>query len=100
MTMGLAGTKVVVVGLGKSGIAAARLLLAQGAHVVANDAADAPHASADALALREAGAELALGGHDPALFRSADRIVVSPGVPPLAALDAAAARGIPIVSEV
>jgi len=35
------------------------------------------------------------GGHDPALFTSVDRIVLSPGVPPMAALDAADRAGIP-----
>jgi UDP-N-acetylmuramoylalanine--D-glutamate ligase len=50
--------------------------------------------------VRAAGAELALGAHDAALFTSVDRIVVSPGVPPLAALDAADRAGIPIASEV
>lgn len=94
------GSKVVVVGLAKSGVAAARLLLRQGACVIGNDLRDETQLDADALALRELGAELALGGHDIELFRSADQIVVSPGVPALPALDAAAKAGIPIISEI
>lgn len=94
------GSKVVVVGLAKSGVAAARLLLRQGARVIANDVRSASELDADALGLRDLGAELALGGHDLELFRSADQIVVSPGVPALPALEAAAAAGIPIISEI
>ena len=87
--MDLRGKKVVVVGLGKSGVAAARLLLARGARVIGNDQRGEAELAAEALALRAQGAQLALGGHDPALFASVDRIVLSPGVPRLPALAAA-----------
>jgi UDP-N-acetylmuramoylalanine--D-glutamate ligase len=53
-----------------------------------------------ALEMHALGAELALGGHDPALFRKVDQIVLSPGVPPLPALEAADRAGVPIASEV
>jgi UDP-N-acetylmuramoylalanine--D-glutamate ligase len=89
-----------VVGLGKSGVAAARLLLARGAQVVANDQRSEAELDASALELRALGAELALGGHDPALFTSVDRIVLSPGVPHLPALAAADRAGVPIHSEI
>jgi UDP-N-acetylmuramoylalanine--D-glutamate ligase len=98
--MQLEGEKVLVVGLGKSGVAAARLLLARGARVVGNDARSEAELPAEALALRAAGAELALGGHEPALFAGMDRIVVSPGIPPLPALSAAERSGVPIASEI
>ena len=98
--MRLSGEKVLVVGLGKSGVAAVRLLLAQGARVVGNDARPEGELSAEALALREAGVELALGGHEPALFAGMDRIVVSPGIPRLPALAAAERAGVPIASEI
>lgn len=98
--MQLAGKKVVVVGLGKSGIAAARLLLARGARVIGNDARPASELPEDARALAEQGVELALGGHDAALLGSADQIVVSPGVPNLPALEAAERAGVPIASEI
>jgi UDP-N-acetylmuramoylalanine--D-glutamate ligase len=94
------GTKVVVVGLAKSGVAAASLLLEQGAQVVGNDIRSAEQLDADALALGARGATLALGGHDVALFVSAGAIVVSPGVPNLPALQAAEAAGVPIISEI
>jgi UDP-N-acetylmuramoylalanine--D-glutamate ligase len=94
------GAKVVVVGLAKSGIAAARLLAQRGARVVGNDRATAGELDGEALALRELGVELALGGHDAGRLSSADAIVVSPGVPDLPALQSAAAAGVPIIGEV
>jgi UDP-N-acetylmuramoylalanine--D-glutamate ligase len=98
--MDLAGKKVLVVGLGKSGIAAARVLLARGARVVANDARQGDELAPEALGLAEQGALLALGGHDPAMFKAVDQIVVSPGVPQLPALTAAEQAGVPIASEI
>lgn len=95
--MDVRGQRFLVVGLGKSGRAAARFLASRGAKVVANDVRTEID---DAESLRAAGVELALGGHDVDLFTSVDRIVVSPGVPPLAALDAADRAGVPIASEI
>ena len=96
----LIGKRVLVVGLGKSGQAAVRLLRAKGAHVIANDLRSAAELGEVASELESYGAELALGAHDPALFTRVDQIVLSPGVPPMAALDAADEAGIPIASEV
>ncbi|MFI5308636.1 MAG: UDP-N-acetylmuramoyl-L-alanine--D-glutamate ligase [Polyangiales bacterium] len=98
--MELRGKKVLVVGLGKSGIAAARLLLAQGARVIANDQRPRSELGADVAALEAQGTTLALGGHDPVLFTGVDLIVVSPGVPPLPALQTAERAGVPIASEI
>ncbi len=96
----LEGKRVLVVGLGKSGIAAARLLLQRGARVVVSDRRSLAELGAAAAALGEQGAELALGSHDEALFCAVDQIVVSPGVPDLPALQAAARAGVPIASEI
>jgi UDP-N-acetylmuramoylalanine--D-glutamate ligase len=98
--MDLAKQKVLVVGLGKSGLAAVRLLTARGAKVIANDVRDAAALGPAAEEARALGAELALGGHDEALFTSVDRIVLSPGVPPLAAVAAADRAGVPVASEI
>ncbi len=86
----------IVIGLGRSGVAAARLLLARGATVIANDAAPIEKWSDAARALEAAGATLVPGGHHHADFANADFVVVSPGVPSFAALDAfeMTARGI------
>lgn len=75
--MELKGKKVLVVGLGKSGAAAAQLCLARGARVIATDKAADIEASA---ALAKAGAELHLGGHRLEDFTWAEAVVLSPGV--------------------
>ncbi len=100
MIIELKGKRVLVVGLGKSGLAAVRLLASRGAHVIGNDLRSEEELGDTASAARAAGAELVLGAHEPALFRSVDSIVVSPGVPPMPALAAADAAGIPVASEV
>lgn len=97
--MDLAGRQVLVVGLGKSGQAAARFCARRGAAVTGNDARPSLPAEVES-ALREAGVALALGGHDAARFTAADLIVLSPGVPPIPALDAADRANVPVVSEV
>ena len=93
---------VAVVGLGKSGVAATRLLAREGVRVYASDAAEHPYAG-DVLAelRRLAGVEVDVGRHDLAKISAARAVVVSPGVPPDAPpLAAARAGGVPIFSEV
>jgi UDP-N-acetylmuramoylalanine--D-glutamate ligase len=92
---------VAVVGLGRSGVAATRLLAGAGVRVYASDASDHPY-SGDALAALRTlqGVELDVGRHDLAKIRGATAAVVSPGVPPDAPpLVAARAGGVPVVSE-
>ncbi|MDP8999090.1 MAG: UDP-N-acetylmuramoyl-L-alanine--D-glutamate ligase [Myxococcota bacterium] len=96
----LSGKRVVVVGLGASGVAAARLCLRRGALVVANDDKPRNALSSEALGLEGLGATIVPGGHAAAGIDAADVIVVSPGVPPLAELAAAEAKGLPIWGEV
>lgn len=97
--MELAGKRAVVVGMGKSGVAAARLLARAGARVIATDArAEAPDA---ARALADEPIEWALGGHPESVFGAAELVVLSPGVPPASRfLDAARRRGVPVIGEV
>ncbi len=94
--MDVRGKRVVVIGLGTSGIAACRLLAARGAHVVGTDARE----PAAARALAAEGIEVVLGGHERARVTEADLVVVSPGVPPIAEIAQAEAKGIPIWGEV
>jgi len=96
----LSGKRVVVVGLGASGVAAARLCLRRGARVVANDGKPREALSAEALALEGQGATLVAGGHKAARLDEADVVVVSPGVPPLPEVAAAEARGAAVWGEV
>jgi UDP-N-acetylmuramoylalanine--D-glutamate ligase len=98
--MDVTGQRVLVVGLGRSGLAALQLLAARGARPIGNDKRSEAELGEVAARVRGIGAELAAGGHDEALFCSVDRIVVSPGVPALPALAAAERAGVPIASEV
>jgi UDP-N-acetylmuramoylalanine--D-glutamate ligase len=96
----LAGKHVVVVGLGASGVAAARLCLRRGASVVANDGKPREALSEEARALEGLGATLVAGDHEAAGMERADLIVVSPGVPPLPAIERAEKAGVPVSGEV
>jgi UDP-N-acetylmuramoylalanine--D-glutamate ligase len=92
----LPGTRPLVVGAARSGLAAARLLHRHGARVRVCDRS-AVSASA---ALEALGIETAWGRDDADLLEGRDLVVWSPGIPathPTAA--AARARGIPVISE-
>jgi UDP-N-acetylmuramoylalanine--D-glutamate ligase len=79
--MELKGKKVLVVGLGKSGLAAALFLRRRGAHVTVSDVRSAEALAKDIPALLEEGIMVEAGGHGLLTFRRQDLIVVSPGVP-------------------
>src|SRR5438067_7992788 len=99
--MQLAGRKAVVVGLGKSGVAAARLLAARGARVAVAD--DKPRAELEPVleGLRGIVADVHAGGLSEAAFRDRDLVVLSPGVPPsLPLLAQARGRGVEVIGEV
>jgi UDP-N-acetylmuramoylalanine--D-glutamate ligase len=96
----LAGQTVAVVGLARSGVAAARLIRRLGGRVLASDASPLDTLSPDARALAAQGCELWAGGHPVAAFAGAGLVVVSPGVPlDLPALAGARTRGVPVVGE-
>lgn len=98
--MTVEGKKVLVVGVARSGVAAARLLASRDALVIANDARPEAELRDAAKELRELGVMLSLGGHPESLFENADLVVLSPGVPAnLAPLEAARRAGIEIISE-
>ena len=79
--MDLKGKKVLVVGLGKSGLAAALFLRRRGAQVTVSDVRSAEALAKDIPALLEEGIMVESGGHGLLTFRRQDLIVVSPGVP-------------------
>ena len=95
------GSVVAIIGLGKSGVAAARLLARDGVRVYASDASDHPYAGHAAEALKSVPwVEVDIGRHDLSKIRQAVGVVVSPGVPPDAPVLAAARHaGVEIVSE-
>lgn len=78
--MELAGKRVLVVGLGKSGLAAARFLKERGARVTVSDARPAT-LIAELPGLLDQGIMVEAGSHGLLTFRRQDLIVVSPGVP-------------------
>ncbi|MBI3932304.1 MAG: UDP-N-acetylmuramoyl-L-alanine--D-glutamate ligase [Acidobacteria bacterium] len=99
--MDLEGQPVVVVGLARSGIAAAEFLARRGARVVATDRKGAGELAPEVLKLMEHGVALELGGHRAASFTAAAAVVVSPGVPwGLPELDAARSSGVPVIAEI
>jgi len=89
-----------MVGLGRSGVAAATFLARRGARVVGNDRRSEDELPPDARASLEAhGVTLRLGGHGDDVFAGAELVVVSPGVPPLPAVATALEAGVPVWSE-
>jgi UDP-N-acetylmuramoylalanine--D-glutamate ligase len=77
----LAGRRVAVVGLARSGVAAARLLNASGARVSASDAKPLAALGREALGLRQHGIQLVADDAAGAGVAGAELVVVSPGVP-------------------
>ncbi|HEY3577919.1 MAG TPA: Mur ligase family protein [Gaiellaceae bacterium] len=91
--------RALVVGLARSGRAAAAALAGRGVHVVATDRSS----DVDAGRLGDLGVELHLGSEEEAeaLLAGVELVVKSPGVPAESALVAGArSRGIPVWSEV
>ena len=97
---GLAGRRVTVVGMARSGESAARLLLASGARVTIADAKDEAQL-ADALArLDRTRLAVRVGSDYGSSLQETDLVVVSPGVPTRAPLlEAARGRGVPVIGE-
>jgi UDP-N-acetylmuramoylalanine--D-glutamate ligase len=97
----LAGKKVLVVGLARTGIATALFCAERGARVTASEERAESELAETAAKLRTAGVALEFGGHRPETFLQQDLIVPSPGVPPtMHALAAARTANIPVWSEI
>jgi len=73
--------RVLVVGLGKSGVASALFLKSRGARVTVSDSKPEAELRKEILLLLEQGITVETGGHGDRTFRDQDLIVVSPGVP-------------------
>ncbi len=76
----LDGKKVLVVGLSRSGEAAALLALKQGAMVSVTESGRSPELRRKAAKLRRRGAEVELGGHNGEFFSGTELVITSPGV--------------------
>jgi UDP-N-acetylmuramoylalanine--D-glutamate ligase len=99
--MELSGKRVLVVGLGKSGVAAAFFLKDKGARVTVSDAKTEDQLRELIPQLLDRGIVVEAGHHGERTFRDQDLIVVSPGVPYHEPhLDQARALGVPVIGEV
>jgi UDP-N-acetylmuramoylalanine--D-glutamate ligase len=99
--MELQGKRALVMGLGKSGVAAALFLESQGARVTVSDSKAEAQLGKDIPRLLDRGIAVETGAHGERTFRDQDLIVISPGVPvdtPL--LQQARALKIPVIGEV
>jgi len=98
--MELKNKRVLVVGLGKSGMAAALFLRDQGARVTVSDTRSMAALEKEIPGLLDAGIMVEAGGHGLLTFRRQDLIVVSPGVPyDTPELKQVRAFGLPIIGE-
>ncbi len=80
-------TNITILGLGKSGYAAARYLAAQGKHVIVSEGGQLKGDSiAWANELKQLGVEIEIGGHSDSAIEQADLIITSPGIPPTSAV--------------
>src|ERR1017187_2781992 len=80
-SMDLKDKRVLVVGLGKSGVASALFLKSRGARVTVSDSKPEAELRKEILQLLDHGIAVETGGHGDRTFRGQDLIVVSPGVP-------------------
>lgn len=95
------GKKVTVVGIARSGFAAAALLKKLGADVGVTDLKNEELQQTAGKQLRSSGINVELGGHTRAFFDGSEFLVVSPGVDPDAEpLKWAKEQGVRIVSEI
>src|SRR5208283_4862778 len=99
--MDVKGKRVLVVGLGKSGVASAIFLEKHGARVTVSDARTEEELPQDIPQLLDHGISVETGQHGERTFRDQDLIVISPGVPfDVPQLVQARALGIPVIGEV
>lgn len=97
----MAGRKIVIAGLGKSGQGAAVFLSGLGADLTVTDMASSDQLAKSLQPLRAAGIRMELGGHRTETFTGADLIVLSPGVPhTIEPVREALKKGIPVWGEV
>jgi len=99
--MDLKNKRVLVVGLGRSGVASAFFLQEHGAKVIVSDSKSEAQLQNEVPALLDRGISIETGHHGERTFRDQDLIVVSPGVPSdQPQLQRARSLGIPVIGEV
>ncbi len=101
MTTSLVGHTIGVLGLARSGLAAAKLALARGARVYASDASDTPQTRRAAEQINALHGLAEVGRHDLGKLARCQKIVLSPGIPPGAAvLRAPEIAHVPVIPEI
>ena len=99
--MELKNKRVLVVGLGRSGVSSAIFLQEHGAKVIVSDSKAEAQLQSEVSALLDRGISIETGRHGERTFRDQDLIVVSPGVPSdQPQLQHARTLGIPVIGEV
>src|SRR5215467_1282950 len=99
--MEVKGKRVLVVGLGKSGIASALFLADRGARVAVSDTKSEEELHHEIPQLLDRGIVVEAGYHNERTFKEQELIVISPGVPSdVPQLEQARQAGIPVIGEV
>ncbi len=99
--MNLSGQKVIIIGLGKTGIAAARFLYERGAQIILTDEKPLSELEQALSVLGQIRNQVEIRDYNPDIIEDADMIIPSPGVPPFnPLLKRAAEKGIPVLSEI
>jgi len=76
----MAGSRISVLGAGRSGLAAARFLLRRGANVFLSDSSTSDELDKQCSSIKHDKYDFELGGHSGRVFEKADVIIVSPGI--------------------
>ncbi len=98
--MEVAGKKILVVGLGKTGEALTRFLLRRQARVTISEIRKEDELGKRARFWREKGVAIEFGRHDRRTFLASDLIIPSPGAAALPELRSAARAGVKVISEI
>jgi UDP-N-acetylmuramoylalanine--D-glutamate ligase len=100
VTVKLAGARVTVMGLARSGVAACGLLQAAGAHVTVADQKESAELTAALDRIDRDHVNVTLGTRYESSLDEADLVVISPGVPYRSApLESVRRRGVKVISE-
>ena len=99
--MSILGKKVLVLGLSKSGIAAAKFAKKHGAEVFLSEGKDIPEAKLTLVKyLRDSGIDVEYGGHTDKFINRAELVITSPGIPPHSdIIKKIRSKNIPVISE-
>ncbi len=99
--MKISGEKIVVAGLGRTGMSVAHFLKRRGARVTVTDSSGDRDLADRADGLIEMGINVEFGSHNPYTFENAGLIVLSPGVPhTIEPVRRAVERGVPVIGEI